>query len=92
MTADLPFETEIADAARAIQRTVAAGKNDPLRHAWHLANAVEQLLERYFPDLAMATALDPQETVDNLLALYAAVHEDTAALATNLPTPEVDLR
>ena len=92
MTTDLPFTPEITATARAIERSVAADENDPLRHAWHLANAVEQLLERYFPDLAMATALDPQETVDNLLALYAAVHEDTAALATNLPTPDVDLR
>jgi hypothetical protein len=72
------FEPEIAEAARAIYHAVAAGKNNPLQHAWHLANAVEQMLERYFPDLATANSLDPQETVEKLLECYAAIHEDSA--------------
>jgi hypothetical protein len=87
MTSDLPFAPEITAAAHAIQCDVAAGKNDPLRHAWHLANAVEQLLERYFPDLTTANALEPQETVAALLEFYAATHEDT----TNGPAPVAEL-
>lgn len=83
MTANIPFEPEIAEAAQEIQRTVAAGENDPLQHAWHVANAVELMLERHFPDLTTANALDPQETVEKLLDFYAAIHEDTA----NGPAP-----
>lgn len=78
MTTDLPFAPEITEAAHAIQRNVAAGENNPLQHAWQIANAVEQMLERYFPDLTTANALAPQETVEKLLEFYAAIHEDTA--------------
>jgi hypothetical protein len=91
MPDELPFEPEIAAAARAIERTVAAGENDPLRHAWHLANAVEQLLERHFPDLTTAAALDPQATVETLLELYAAIHEDTAAPGADVSAPVAEL-
>lgn len=77
MTADLPFEPEISAAARAIQNAVAAGQNDAFQHAWLIADAIENLLERYFPDLPTANALEPGDTVDSLLKLYAAIHEDT---------------
>lgn len=87
MTTDLPFAPEIAEAAHAIQRNVAAGENDALQHAWHIANAVEQMLERHFPDLPTANALDPQETVERLLAFYAETHEDSA----NGPAPVAEL-
>jgi len=43
-----------------------------------IADGVERMLERYFPDLVTATALDPQDTVEKLLELYDAVHGDTA--------------
>lgn len=92
MTTTILFEPEIADAAHEIQRIVAAGENDPLQHAWHLANAVERLLERYFPALATAESLDPQETVETLLEFYAAIHENTAAPDANIPAPVVELR
>lgn len=91
MTGDLPFEPEIAAAAFAIQRTVAAGENDPLRHAWQIANAVEQMMERYFPDLTTATAIDLRATVAGLLELYAAIHEDTATPGAGVHVPIVDL-
>lgn len=78
MTADSFFEPEISDAVREIERLVTAGENDALQHAWHIANAVERMLERYFPDLATANALDPQETVALLHQFYAAIHENTA--------------
>ena len=91
MTTDLPFESEITEAAHAIQRNVAAGENNPLRHAWHLANAVEQMLERYFPTLATAESLDPQETVETLLEFYAAIHENTATPSATAPAPVAEL-
>lgn len=72
------FEPEIAEAARAIYHAVAVGENDSVQHAWQIANAIEHLLERYFPDLATANALDPRETAETILELYTAVHEDTA--------------
>jgi hypothetical protein len=78
------FETEIADTAYQIQDSVEAGENDLFQHASLMAHGVERMLERYFPELATATALDPQVTVERLLALYAAIHEDTA----NQPTPD----
>lgn len=91
MTDELPFEPEIAAAARAIQRAVATGENDAFQHAWLIADAIENLLERYFPDLPTANALEPRDTVDSLLEFYAAIHEDTGneppANAPALPEP-----
>jgi hypothetical protein len=74
---DLPFEPAIAAAARAIESAVAAGENDAFEHAWQIADAVENLLGEWFPDLLTANALDPSETVDKLLEFYAAIHGDT---------------
>jgi predicted N-acyltransferase len=88
------FEAEIAETAHKIQETVEAGENDLFQHAWLMADAVERMLERYFPKLATAEALDPQETVAALLKLYAAIHEDTAnepALQAEGPAPRAAL-
>jgi hypothetical protein len=83
------FEPEIEEAAREIAANVAAGNNDPFGHALSIADAIERLLEKYFPDLPTANSLDPRETVDSLLQFYAAIHEDGAnqpdAPAPNLP-------
>lgn len=72
------FEPEIETAATHIYNEVKAGSNNPRLHALHIADGIEQMLERYFPELATATSLDPEETVDRLLELYVAIHEDTA--------------
>ena len=42
-----------------------------------LAEIIEDLLFAYFPALNDADSLDPQETVEQLLELYADVHEKT---------------
>ena len=42
-----------------------------------LAEIVKDLLIAYFPALNDADSLDPQETVEQLLELYADVHEKT---------------
>ena len=73
----LPFEPAIAEAAHAIHEAVAAGENDAFEHAWRIADAIENLLGEWFPDLLTANALDPSETVDALLQFYAAIHGDT---------------
>lgn len=93
MTDDLPFEPAIAAAARAIECAVARGENDAFEHAWLIADAVENLLGEWFPDLLTANALDPGETVEKLLEFYAAIHGDTGqvnpkhAAAPVIPEP-----
>jgi hypothetical protein len=78
------FEPEIEDAAREIYGMVADGHNHVSLHGWFIADAIATLLTRYFPDLANANALDPQATVEKLLELHAAIHED---LANETPAP-----
>lgn len=72
------FKREIEAAATEIHNAVQAGDNNPRLFALIIAEAIEQILERRFPELAGAASLKPRKTVQRLLKLYSRIHEDTA--------------